>query len=151
MTPTHDFHVALTVDTEPDNQWANHRCRTNRNILWLQPLQTLLARFGAKPTYLLTYNVATERQSVAALRTLLDICPTEIGAHLHPWDNEPFTPEGWDTEHPVFPHDLPIELFERKLSALVDAISQNFSAPTAYRAGRFGFVGAHVKVLESLG
>ena len=145
------FYVAFTIDTEPDNQWADHRCRSNRNIGSLLPLQKLLARFGATPTYLVTYNVATDPESVRTLRELLDVCPTEIGAHMHPWDNEPFTPDGWDVEHAVFPHDLPIELFERKLSALVGAICRDFPHPTAYRAGRFGFVGAHARVLESLG
>jgi hypothetical protein len=149
--PAPIFYVAMTIDTEPDNQWANHRNRTNDNIFWLHPLQRLLARFSARPTYLLTYNVATDPQALRTLTELLDVSPAEIGAHLHPWDNAPFTTEGWDTAHAVFPHDLPLELFERKLSALVEAISREFRPPTAHRAGRFGFVAAHARVLESLG
>jgi len=141
----------FTIDTEPDNQWSDHTIDTVNNVSWLRPLQELFANAGATPAYLLTYAVATDSDAVKILHELCRYCPTEIGAHLHPWDNEPFSDDGWDRKHPVFPHDLPIELFHRKMSALVRAIGDEFPSPMTYRAGRFGFVAEHIHVLESLG
>src|SRR5262249_18372761 len=145
------FTVSFTIDTEPDNQWSSHRITSVANIDWLPPLQHLFARYGARPTYLLTHAVAIDAKAVASLKALMKICPGEIGAHMHPWDNPPFSPEGWDSQYAVFPHDLPLDLFAQKLRSLVAAITREFAPPRSYRAGRFGFVGEHVRVLEDCG
>jgi hypothetical protein len=40
----------------------------------------------------------------------------EIGAHLHPWSTPPFKPyENQGTRYKGFPHELPINLFDKKL------------------------------------
>ncbi len=73
-----------------------------------------------------------------------------MGTHLHPWTTPPWT-SPYD-DHPTYPSELPLELLEQKLGALTDEIAERFGKrPTAYKAGRFGFDGRTLKVLEKLG
>ena len=64
--------ILMGVDTEADDQWtvAGRESLTLRNVLELPRLQALCDRYGARPTYLVTYEVATDRESRAILRDL---------------------------------------------------------------------------------
>jgi hypothetical protein len=143
--------VLFTIDTEPDNQWANHRNTRVENVAHLPRLQRLFDDMNVTPTYLITYAVASDPDAVRTLQSLVRESDCEIGAHLHAWDNPPFLPGGADREHPAFTHDLPVELVHEKLAALTERIAADFDAPRSYRAGRFGFCADHIRVLESLG
>jgi hypothetical protein len=94
--------------------------------------------------------MATRDESVKILRELLRGGRCEIGAHLHPWSSPPFRPE--DLRAHTYPHNLPLELLDRQLTELTQVIEQSVGArPTSYRAGRNGFDGKSLKVLERLG
>lgn len=143
--------VVLTVDTEPDNAWSDHLCTSVSNVHALRRLDKLLCRYGARVTLLVTYRVVQDAECLGILRDLATESGAEIGAHLHPWETPPFMPSGIDVHYPTFPHELPLAVFAEKLARLTEAITARLSAPTSYRAGRWGLAPEHLRVLENLG
>jgi peptidoglycan/xylan/chitin deacetylase (PgdA/CDA1 family) len=143
--------VVLTVDTEPDDAWADQLCPSVSNVRALRRLDELLRRYGAKATLLVTYRVVQDAECRDILRGLVAESGAEVGAHLHPWETPPFMPSGIDVKHPTFPHELPLPVFTEKLSRLTEAITERIGPPTSYRAGRWGLAAEHLRVLEDLG
>ncbi len=143
--------VVITIDTEPDNVWADHHSRRVRSVQELLTLQRLLDQFGSKCTLLVTYEITQHPEAVEVLERLRVGSGTEIGAHLHPWDNPPFLGTGLDRDHHTFPHELPLDVYSSKMELLTRTLANCFGPPVSYRAGRYGLSGAHLKVLEELG
>ena len=146
------MYLLVGIDTEGDNQW-NAAARANQtfaNIYALPRLHALFARHGVRPTYVITYPVATDPRSSEVLRALLAGGDCEIGAHHHAWETPPCTPE--DIRRHPYASSLPREQFERQLETLTTAIEKGVGRrPVSYRSGRFGFSAAHVAGLERLG
>jgi peptidoglycan/xylan/chitin deacetylase (PgdA/CDA1 family) len=143
--------VVITVDVEPDDAWSNHLNEGTANVLELPRMQRILDRFGAKATLLVTYAVLRDDRARDVLRRMADESGAEIGSHLHPWENPPFMQNGNDRRYPAYPHELPLGGFRAKLECLTEAIESRLGRPTSYRAGRWGLVGEHLRVLEELG
>jgi hypothetical protein len=144
--------VLAVVDTEADDQWtaAGRREMSVKNAERLPALQALFERHGVRPTYVVTWEMATRPESAAVLRSLAADGRCEVGTHLHPWSSPPFRPE--DLAAHTYPHNLPPELLERQIRELTEAIETNLGVrPTTYRAGRNGFDGRTLPVLERLG
>ena len=144
--------VLVGIDTEADDQWSARGRERNevKNAARLPELQALFDSFGVRPSYLLTYEMATRNESAGVLRDLAAAGRCEIGAHLHPWSSPPFRPE--DRIAHSYPHNLPHELLERQLAELTAAIEENLGTrPTTYRAGRNGLDGHSLPPLERLG
>ena len=59
MTAAGKIQFLLTVDTEPDNVWADFRSATLRNVWGLERLHEAARSLGIRPTYLITWSVAT--------------------------------------------------------------------------------------------
>ena len=146
------MHLLVGIDTEGDNQW-DAAARLNQrfeNIYALPRLHDLFARHGVRPTYVITYPVATDPRSADVLRSLLDKGDCEIGAHHHAWETPPCS-EADVRRHP-YAADLPLAQFEEQLVSLTAAIQAAVGrAPVSYRSGRYGFSAAHVAALERLG
>src|SRR5690242_9803797 len=146
------MHLLVGIDTEGDNQWdaaarANQRFE---NIYALPRLHALFARHGIRPTYVVTYPVATDPASADVLRTLRAGGDCEIGAHHHAWETPPCTPD--DVKRHPYASNLPLHQFEAQLAALTNAIGSAVGErPVSYRSGRFGFSATHVPALERLG
>lgn len=146
------LHLLVGIDTEGDNQWdaAARAHQTFENLYALPRLHALFARHGVRPTYVITYPVATDAAAAAVLRDLLAGGDCEIGAHHHAWETPPCT-EADIRRHP-YAANLPLAQFEQQLTALTDAIVTAVGTrPVSYRSGRFGFGAAHTPVLERLG
>jgi peptidoglycan/xylan/chitin deacetylase (PgdA/CDA1 family) len=144
--------VLAVVDTEADDQWsaAGRREMSVRNADRLPALQALFETHGVRPTYVVTWEMATRPESAGVLTALAATGRCEIGTHLHPWSSPPFRPE--DLAAHTYPHNLPPELLERQIAELTQAIEANLLVrPTTYRAGRNGFDGRTLPVLERLG
>lgn len=144
--------LLVGIDTEADDQWSEKgRGQLSvQNALRLPALQALFEEFGARPTYVVTYEMATRDESVPILKELARSGRCEIGAHLHPWTSPPFRPE--DVAAHTYPHNLPTELLERQLTELTHVIEATLGVrPTSYRAGRNGLDGRSLRVLERLG
>jgi len=144
--------ILVGVDTEADDQWSRGgRDRlTVRNAERLPALQALCEEYGVRPTYVVTHEMATREESRGVLRDLAGSGRCEIGAHLHPWSSPPFRTE--DLAAHTYPHNLPPELLERQLTELTQTIESEIGVrPTTYRAGRNGFDGRTLPILERLG
>ena len=48
----------ITIDTEGDNLWQNHRVIKTENARYLARFQALCERFGFKPVWLTNYEMA---------------------------------------------------------------------------------------------
>jgi len=146
------MHLLVGIDTEGDNQWdaAARADQRFENIYALPRLHALFARHGVRPTYVITYPVATDARSAEVLRGLQAGGDCEIGAHHHAWETPPCTAE--DVRRHPYASNLPLEQFEDQLARLTDAIEGAVGRrPVSYRSGRFGFSAAHVAALERLG
>jgi hypothetical protein len=75
------MHLLVGIDTEGDNQWdaAARANQTFENIYALPRLHDLFARHGVRPTYVITYPVATDARSAEVLRALLARGDCEVG------------------------------------------------------------------------
>jgi peptidoglycan/xylan/chitin deacetylase (PgdA/CDA1 family) len=146
------MHLLVGIDTEGDNQW-NAEARLNQrfeNIYALPRLHELFARHGVRPTYVITYPVATDPRSADVLRCLLDRGDCEIGAHHHAWETPPCTEA--DVARHAYASTLPRTQFDAQLEALTAAITDATGVPpVSYRSGRFGFSADHVAALEQCG
>jgi peptidoglycan/xylan/chitin deacetylase (PgdA/CDA1 family) len=140
------------IDTEGDNQWdvRGREHQTFENIYALPTLHALFARHGVRPTYVITYPVATDARSAGVVRALRERGDCEVGAHHHAWETPPCTRE--DARRHGYASQLPSTQFEQQLATLTDAIHSNIGVrPVSYRSGRFGFSAAHVSALERQG
>jgi hypothetical protein len=140
--------ILLGVDTEADDQWsAPARERLSvENIRELPRLQSLCDRYGVRPTYLVTYEMATSDLSRGVLRDLASTGRCEIGTHHHPWSTPPLA-SGHD-----YPSNLTAEHFREQLLELTEAVAGiSGERPVSYRAGRNGFAGWQVPILEEQG
>lgn len=144
--------LLVGIDTEGDNQWdlRARQQQTFENIYALPKLHALFERHHVRPTYVVTWPVATDARSQEVLRYLLLRGNCEIGAHHHAWETPPCEPE--DVERHPYASTLPLPQFEQQLRELTRAIAEAVGeAPVSYRSGRFGFDPAHVAALEREG
>ena len=139
------------VDTEADDQWSleGRRRLSVQNAACLPRFQALCDRYGVRPSYLVTYEMATRREASEVLAGLGREGRCEIGAHLHPWSSPPCREEDLAG---TYPSQLPDELLSRQIVELTAAIEANLGTrPVSYRAGRHGFDGRALGHLETLG
>jgi hypothetical protein len=143
--------LVITIDTEEDN-WA-HYCRTDNtleNIERIPFLQDVFNEYGVRPTYLITYPVATIERSVKLFDSILKEGRCEIGAHCHPWNTPPFEEEINEKTSMLF--NLPETLIYKKIENLTSVITANFGRrPTSFRAGRWGYGPNVARALCKLG
>ena len=145
--------LVVTIDTEEDN-WANYSPIDNsvENIKHLNELQAIFDQYGVKPTYLVTYPVVTNPQSVDILKGILEKGKCEIGMHCHPWNTPPFEGRGTISKQDTMLCNLNPVVVHKKLSHLHEIIQKNFKiTPTSFRAGRYGFGPAVANSLLKLG
>ncbi len=146
------MHLLVGIDTEGDNQWnAAARARQGfENIYALPRLHALFARHGVRPTYVVTYPVATDRRSRDVLGKLADGGGCEIGAHHHAWETPPCSED--DVRRHAYALQMPRARFAEQLQHLTEAITAAVGhRPVSYRSGRFGFSADHVAPLERAG
>ncbi|MBN2016787.1 MAG: hypothetical protein JW794_01430 [Candidatus Cloacimonetes bacterium] len=131
----------ITVDTEAD--WFSFKENRVTNIFGVHYLQELCDKYDMKPTYLVTYEIATKNESVNILRRYLEKDLCEIGHHLHVWSAPPYYKANeFGVEESLLEAiqaELPEELFDQKMQSLHDAIEKNFGiTPRSHRAGKWG-------------
>lgn len=143
--------LIVTIDTEEDD-WGNFHAPkfSVENISRIPELQRLFDEFSVKPTYLVTFPVATAASSVAVLRRISEEGKCEIGTHCHPWSTPPIEEE--INERNSMMCNLPADLQYRKLERLHESIIQNLNrTPTSFRTGRWGYSKEVAASLEKLG
>jgi hypothetical protein len=152
MTPARPPALLVAIDTEGDNQWDAHARahQTFENLYALPRLHDRFARYGVRPTYVITRPVATDPRAAEVLRGLLARGDCEIGAHHHAWETPPCTAE--DIARHPYALSLPLDQFDAQLASLTTAITAAVGRrPVSYRSGRFGFSASHVASLEHEG
>jgi hypothetical protein len=145
-------YLTIGIDTESDNQWSTEsRLKpTYENIYALPHLDELFQACGARPTYLITYPVATEPRSADTIRRLSETGRSEIGAHHHVWETPPCDPD--EARGLPYALQIPLDRFSQQLAALTAAVHDTAGyAPVSYRSGRYGLDASHVAVLETSG
>lgn len=131
----------ITIDTEAD--WFSFKENRVTNIFGIHFVQELCEKYHLKPTYLITYEVATKSESVNILKKYADKHLCEIGHHLHVWSTPPFfKPNKFGVEETMLEGiqaELPQDLFDLKMSRLDEAIVKNFGITArSHRAGKWG-------------
>src|SRR5476651_685621 len=126
----------ITIDTEEDD-WGAYRSSgfSVENIGQIPRLQDLFNRYGAIPTYLVTYPVVTDDAARGMFLNFLAMNRCEIGAHCHPWNTPPFEEE-INVRHSML-CNLPYATVQKKIAALQSEIAQSLDVvPKSFRAGR---------------
>ncbi|SCZ55894.1 polysaccharide deacetylase family protein [Thiohalomonas denitrificans] len=142
--------VLITIDTEEDNwrPFAPHP--TTRNADAIPALQALFERYGAKPTYLVTYNMGENAALTEFLRDRQDRGLCEVGGHCHPW-NTPPRKEAHYLKNSMLLH-LPAPLVDAKIRNLHNLLEERLgTAPTTFRSGRWGYGQNVAEALQGLG
>lgn len=133
--------MLVVVDTEEEFDWSRPFSRESTATTSI-PAQALMHervfdRYGAVPTYVVDWPVATTPDSVASLRSIMESGRCEIGTHLHPWVSPPHEEEV--NTFNSYAGNLPPALEFAKLKTLTEAITANFGrAPITFKAGRYG-------------
>lgn len=143
--------LIITIDTEEDN-WGQYdlAAHTLQNIEKIDVLQDLFDRYEVKPTYLITYPVATDKGAIHLLRRILEDGRCEIGTHCHAWNTPPYE-EMRNVQNSML-SNLAADLQFKKIYTLHKVITRNFGVvPTSFRAGRWGFGEEIPRILAHLG
>ncbi len=139
----------LSVDTEEEWDWSGPFPNDNfsvQNVHEIPAFQLFCQELGIKPTYLVDYAVANNKQSAGILNSL-NKNECEFGAHLHPWANPPFFDDTNEFSSHVI--NLPIEHVEAKLKALLAIIEQKLHCkPSSFRTGRWGINGEVLALIK---
>lgn len=141
----------LTIDTEEDNAWEQSVSITTENAKNIPRFQSLCDEFGLKPTYLVTYQMATDPYFCDFGFKILAAGSGELGLHVHPWNSPPI-----DERFDLFPHhhylyELPPALMRSKMEYLDQVLQDTFAiTPVSHRAGRWGFNEQVAKALNEL-
>lgn len=145
--------LLISIDVEEDN-WGKYSPDqyTIENSKKIPILQSLFDEFGVKPTYLISYPVATNPWAIDMFSGYLAQGKCEIGMHCHPWNTPPFI-KGEDVcERDTMLCNLSDELQYLKLASLHEVICINFGiVPVSFRAGRWGFGPTVAQALTRLG
>jgi hypothetical protein len=113
----------------------------------LPDLHAGLRKRDIRPCYALDYVAAGA--ATPEVRAWFERGEALLGAHLHPWVNPPF---GSADQENSFGANLPPDLEESKLAALVELLRRSFGqSPVLYQAGRYGIGPSTPQMLERLG
>jgi len=145
--------LCVIVDAEEEFLWDqpfSYTSNTTASIAAQQKTHMMFAHYGVRPSYLVTYPLATEPDAIAALREYQADGLCDIGAQLHPWVTPPVVQD--EAERFSYPGNLPPQIEQEKIRRLVGAIETSFhTQPTVYKAGRYGFGPNSAGLLETEG
>jgi hypothetical protein len=140
---------SISVDTEEDDWEPATRNNTTLNIREIPRLQRLFERIGARPTFFVTYQVASDPTAAAIIRETVASESVEVGAHLHPWNTPPA--EGREEQCSML-WRYPRDSQATKIVRVKQIIRENIGVePAAFRAGRFGLGNTTLGVVEQAG
>ncbi len=145
--------LCIIVDAEEEFHWGrpvSARNNTTSSIRHQKRAHEVFSCYDARPTYLVTYPIASDASAADVLRDYLADGSCDIGAQLHPWVTPPFA--GGSEERLSFPGNLPPALEREKLHRLAATVRDAFNLqPTVYKAGRYGLGPSTAALLEDEG
>lgn len=153
FSPDFGQRVLLTVDTEEEFDWNAPFRRDGYgldHVAEIPRFQSFCEKLDARPVYLVDWPIATDPRAIEVIGDAVRRGTAEVGVQLHPWVNPPFDEEV--NTHNSYAGSLPQELEAAKFTALRDQIETAFgSAPSIYRAGRYGLGPHSAKMLKDAG
>ncbi len=129
--------LLVVVDAEEEFDWSGPFTRDHHSVRSMAaqgPMHRIFEKYGIRPTYVVDYPVASQRDGLEPLRDLLKDDACLIGTQLHPWVNPPFDEE--ISERNSFPGNLPPDLERAKLAVLTRAIEDGLGTDPAHLQGR---------------
>jgi glycosyltransferase involved in cell wall biosynthesis len=146
-------YLLTIIDAEEEFDWNAPFSRSRvgvESMLHQGPAQRIMERFGAVPTYMVDYPVATQDAGRGPLREMLQDGRCDVGTQLHPWVSPPFREQVCNRNS--YPGNLPVSLELEKLRCLTEAIENALGTrPRIYRAGRYGVGPRTADILQQLG
>jgi hypothetical protein len=140
----------ITIDAEEDNWGHAVGASPVENIRMVPRLQALFDRYKIRPTYLVSYEVASCDWAARIFSDIASRSGCEIGTHLHPWNTPPVRETINETNSMM--KNLPYELQLEKLDVLTEKIEKVFGTrPRSFRAGRWGLGENTIKALIACG
>jgi hypothetical protein len=145
--------LIVVIDTEEEFDWSKPVDRANTSVEhmeWISRCQDVFNEYQIKPCYVIDYPIVSQDAGCKLLKSFHRQGLCEIGAHLHPWVNPPYT-ETLIPKH-TYPGNLPKPLEFEKLKNLKSLIDSEFQQDTTiYKAGRYGFGPNTEQILQQLG
>jgi hypothetical protein len=142
----------LAIDAEEDFDWdqpvhdTGYSTECMRRIV---DLREIIAAYGFRPTYLLTYPVLENAGVVRMIRAQHERGECDMGIQLHPWVTPPFDEP---SSQGSYLGNLDAATEERKLVNLIGKFREVFGvAPVTFRAGRYGLSRSTTHLLEKYG
>ncbi|WP_025902416.1 polysaccharide deacetylase family protein [Tatumella sp. UCD-D_suzukii] len=143
----------ITIDTEGDNLWSNHKKITTENSAYLPRFQSLCEKYGFKPTWLTNYEMATDSAYVEFANDVITRGVGEIGMHLHAWNSPPeyqLTDDDW--KHQPYLIEYPENIIKSKIGFMTDLLENTFQVKMrSHRAGRWAFNEYYAQTLIEFG
>ncbi|ALB56722.1 FIG00626682: hypothetical protein [Cronobacter universalis NCTC 9529] len=143
----------ITIDTEGDNLWQNHRQIKTENARYLSRFQALCERFSFKPVWLTNYEMAIEPVYIDFARDVIARGQGEVGMHLHAWNSPPehdLTGDDWRWQPYLI--EFPDNIMREKVVFMTDLLEQTFQTKMrSHRAGRWAFDSRYAQLLIELG
>jgi len=120
------------------------------NVREIPRLQQFCERLGLRPTYFVNYQVMAQRWAADVFGGIHRSGRAEVGGHVHPWNTPPCEDGGdrFGTMLCSYPADMQDALIRIVTEHIGSATG---SAPTSFRAGRFGLNQMTVGFLAGLG
>jgi hypothetical protein len=142
----------LAIDAEEDFDWDQpvHGTFYSTDCMRrITDLREIVAAYGLRPTYLLTYPVLEDSDIVRLIRAQYERGECDMGLQLHHWVTPPFDEPDNRISY-LGSVDPAVE--ERKLVTLIQSFRKAFGfEPLVFRAGRYGLSHASTGLLEKHG
>lgn len=146
--------MLITIDTEGDNAWAGKKqANLTKNIRFLPRFQQLCDRFGYKPTYLTSYEIAKDDFFIEFAADVLKRESCEVGLHPHAWNSPPeykLTSDDMD----LLPYmiEYPENIIREKVKIHTELLEERLGLKMySHRAGRWAFNATYARVLCEFG
>jgi hypothetical protein len=143
----------ITIDTEGDNLWQNHRHIHTENARFLPRFQTLCEQYGFKPVWLTNYEMAVNPVYIDFAKDVIARGQGEVGMHLHAWNSPPehdLTGDDWRWQPYLI--EFPDNILREKVLFMTQLLEETFQTKMlSHRAGRWAFDSRYAKLLIELG
>jgi hypothetical protein len=144
----------FTLDTEPDDLWADAAVPTFEHFRLLLQFHRKLVDAGARLTYLTTSEVVESAEGRRAMESCLQAGHCEVGAHFHTWTRDwPFSvPDLGSPRLHAMAHQLGQPLEERMLDFTCRALRTALGIEArAHRGGRWSLGPSSARSLANCG
>jgi hypothetical protein len=143
----------ITIDTEGDNLWQNHREIKTENARYLPRFQSLCEKYGFKPVWLTNYEMAVDPVYIDFAKDVIARGQGEVGMHLHAWNSPPehdLTGDDWRWQPYLI--EYPDAILREKVLFMTELLEETFGTKMlSHRAGRWAFDSRYARLLIELG